>query len=188
MYIGYYANLLKYKINPKKVFDSKKKKFVKKIKKLKRVKCKDPHSVIFNGKYLANLYQEIYHIDTNNIKSKPIGILNNLLKVILETGNKCTNLLDYYHYFKDEFHELEYLKTTSHSSKLNNPGLLLQVSASKKNFLFSWGNFEKMGEFLGKLLSWYRIYKPPSIAQQQAVQLATLLKLLKSAKKKSGKR
>ena len=105
-----------------------------------------------------------------------------LLKIILETGNKCTNLLDYYHYFKDEIHALSYLKTTSNSSKFNNPGLLLQVTSSKNNFLTSWGKFDKMGEFMGHILSWYRIYKPASAVQQQAVQIATLLKLLKSAK------
>ena len=186
MYQGYIANLLKFNINPKKVYDVKKKKFVKNIKNLKKIKCKDPHSVIFGGQYLASLYQEIYNIDNNNLKTKPMNIIRILLKIILETGNYCTNLLDYYHYFKDEIHTFEYLKTTSHSSKFNNPGLLLQTSSSKNHFLASWGKFDKMGEFIGHIISWYRIYKPPSEVQKQAQQIATLLKLLKSVKNENN--
>ncbi len=187
MFRGYISNLMKHNINPHRVYDKFQKKFVDKKDKLRNIKCEHKHSVILGaGKYLAMMYQEIYHIDQNNVRTKHTNILNALMKLILETGNNCKNLLQYYQYFKKEMKLLTYLMKSKKS--LNNTGLLLQITSSKNDFLTSWGNYKKMGQFLGHIFSWYRIFKPKTKLQQQAAQVATLLNLLKSSKKdKKGK-
>jgi len=149
---------------------------------LKAIICKHKHSVILGaGKYLTMLYQEIYHIDENNLRTKHNSLLNILLKIILETGNKCKNLLRYFYHFKKELKLLTYLKKGK--KIVSSTGLLMQITASKNNFLASWCDYKKMGRFLGHLLSWYTIFKPKTKLQIQAAQVATLLSLLKNDKK-----
>ena len=179
---GYISNLMKHNINPHRVYDKNQKKFVNKKDQLKKITCIQNHAVITGaGKYLAMLYQEIYHIDHNNVRKKHSNIINIIMKLVLETGNTCKNLLQYYQFFKKQMKLLSYLQKSKKS--LNNTGLLLQITSSKNDFLSSWGNYQKMGLFLGHIFSWYRVFKPKTKLQQQAAQVATLLNILKSTNK-----
>ena len=182
---------MKHNINPHRIYDKFQKKFIDKKDQLRKIKCQHNHSVVLGaGKYLAMLYQEIYHIDQNNVRNKHANIINAIMRLVLETGNTCKNLLQYYQFFKKQMKMLTYL--TKSKKSLNNTGLLLQITSSKNDFLTSWGDYKKMGLFLGNIFSWYRIFKPKTKLQQQAAQVATLLNLLKSTNKdkkdKKGKR
>ena len=184
VYRGYLTNLLKRKIDPNKIFDFNSKKDVVVKHSLKDIICSNPHSLTTNSnKFLSNLYHEIYFISLDNYKKKPIVILKLLLKLILSVGNSCSHILEYYKYFKDQID-----KNFSYLSKINKKvekSFLILLNAAKDNFLKSWGQYEKMGLFLGHIFSIFRIYKPKNKVKTRLTQISRLLKALNDKKTRS---
>ncbi len=182
MLSGYNRLLKKYHIHSKVVYDPTQKKWFRVKIKVPQITCTNYHSVLLNPKYIQRFYDKIQKINENNYKTAIKDILRKLEFLILEVGNNCDNMLDYIQFFKDQAKELFFLKRKDY----NNPYLLMQIQSSKNNFLYSIGKFRKMGKFLGSLIAWYKIYKPPQnmLNQNNNQVLITALKLLKEDEKK----
>jgi hypothetical protein len=145
-------------------------------KKVKEVTCQQIHAALLNGrKYIKSIYQEIYHLDESNLMNFPMNIVNLILNIVLETGNNCEHTLGYYHFLKNEINSLKFLKT----AKKVNPALFLKLKARREKFKKFYGNFDKMGSILGKMLADFLVFKPLSPKKQKALQIKTLMNLFK---------
>lgn len=120
------------------------------------IQCNNHHSNLNNPRYMEKIYKKVYSISKDNYKVCQKQVLRSLKKLMLEVGNNCVNIIEYIDFFGDRMKKQIFLQLNS----FHNPWLLLQVLSSRSKFILNWGNFTKMGHYLGNLFAWYKIYSP----------------------------
>lgn len=177
---GYSQLLRKFHVHAKVVYDPVRKTWFKVKNKLPDITCSNYHAVLLNPEYIKNVYRDIHEFNKTTYKTQPKKILKSLENLILEVGNNCENMINVIEFIRKQFKELTFLK----KKEYHNPWLLLQILSARNNFMYSWGNFRKMGMYLGHLFAWFKIYKPPKevLNQQNNKLLQAALALLKKDK------
>ena len=186
MYHGYNQLLRKFHVHAKVVYDPVRKTWFKVANKLPEITCNNYHAVLIDTSHIKNLYRNIHEFDKNNYKIHPSNILKGLENVVLEVGNNCDNMINVIEFLRKQYKELTFLK----KKKYHNPWLLLQILSARNNFIYSWGNFRKMGMYLGHMFAWYKIYKPPKevLSQHNNKLLQAALAILKKDNKEEKKK
>lgn len=83
-----------------------------------------------------------------------------MLKLIHGAGSNCRNMLEYHKYFKRQVKkEFTYINNLKGKIKTK---LLLKLNDAKTHLLNSWGDFQRMGIYLGHIFSAFRMFKPVS--------------------------
>lgn len=183
IYKGFLLNLLKIKIDPNKVFDRKSKQVITIKHSLKEISCSNPHALLLHSSSLfSKLYQEIYFMDNQNYSKKPKLLIDLMLKMILSVGYNCSHMVEYYNYFKKVLErDFKYLEKIDLKTKQK---MLLKLAIEKSRFLSAWNNFEKMGLYIGHILSVYRQFKPKDKEKAKVEQIVKLYNALNDEKKR----
>jgi hypothetical protein len=149
------------------------------------VTCPKEHiPLIKGGYYLWLLSKEIYYINEENINNFPLSLVRLILNLVLENGNNCQHLLKYYHFLKKEVSNLKYLKSGNKISE----DLIKKIKERKVKFFRVFGDYDKMGKELGKILAFFFLFKPLSPRKQKELQMRTIRSLFKMPKDSSKSR
>jgi hypothetical protein len=164
----------------------KKKRLLKRFtKSVKMVTCPKEHiPIVEGGYYLSVISKEIYDINEENITILPLRLVRLILNLVLENGNNCQHLLKYYHFLKKEINNLKYLKCVNKS----NEDLFKKIKERKIKFFNVFGDYEKMGKEIGKILAFFFLFKPLSPRKQKQLQMRTIRSLFKMPKDSSKSR
>ena len=157
IYEGYTNLSLKRHLTPKEFYDEVKRYNFDNDLRLDSITCDNlKDSNLEYGKGIQKLYLIMHSLDTNNYKSFLEKLLTQIQKLAQSIGNNCSNIMDYIMYFKDQADENNYLLQTGY----HDPWLFAQLHSCIHRFFYNLGNFRKMGNYIGHILVWYKVYDP----------------------------
>ena len=121
---------------------------------LDSIYCKDIHEILNKDYNFKNLSIELSSLNKNNYKFKPRNLINEIQKIAFNQANNCPALTKYADLFYNQIELLDYLN----NDKYNSEELLSEAKIHKNDYFMHFGNYSRMGYYVGQLLGWYRVY------------------------------
>lgn len=156
--------MLTKQLTPKEFNDEVKRFYFEKNQRLDSINCENlKETKIGYGKRLQKLYLIMHTLKQYNYKSFLEKLLAEIQKIALSIGNNCSNTFDYLMYFKDQADDNNYLLQKGY----HDPWLFAQLHSCTHRFIYNIGHFRKMGNYIGHILGWYKVYDPKNVNQQR---------------------